>query len=187
MNISWIQGLVVGAVVATAGGAIAGYNMGQSAPATPDFAEVLQVVPAVQQVDVSKEVCHEVEVTHKKPPRDERRVLGTAAGVVIGGILGNQVGGGNGKKLATVAGAAAGGYTGNKLQQRAQADDTYTTMENQCKTITHQVDKVIGYDVTYRIAGQEGEIRMDNAPGKQIPLINGELPENLDKPRHASS
>lgn len=40
---------------------------------------------------------------------------GTVAGAAAGGLLGNQVGGGTGKTLATVAGAGAGGYVGNRI------------------------------------------------------------------------
>lgn len=40
---------------------------------------------------------------------------GTGIGAVAGGLLGNQVGGGNGKKLATVAGVLLGGYAGNEV------------------------------------------------------------------------
>lgn len=41
--------------------------------------------------------------------------VGTGVGAVVGGLLGNQVGGGNGRKLATVAGVLLGGYTGNEV------------------------------------------------------------------------
>jgi uncharacterized protein YcfJ len=41
--------------------------------------------------------------------------VGTGVGAVVGGLLGNQVGGGNGKKLATVAGVLLGGYAGNEV------------------------------------------------------------------------
>ena len=41
--------------------------------------------------------------------------VGTGIGAVAGGLLGNQVGGGNGKKLATVAGVLLGGYVGNEV------------------------------------------------------------------------
>ncbi len=43
--------------------------------------------------------------------------LGTVAGVVVGGLLGNQVGKGNGRAAATVAGAVGGGLVGNNLEQ----------------------------------------------------------------------
>jgi uncharacterized protein YcfJ len=41
--------------------------------------------------------------------------VGTGVGAVVGGLLGNQVGGGNGNKLATVAGVLLGGYAGNEV------------------------------------------------------------------------
>lgn len=175
MNASWVKGLVVGGVIATAGGAVAGYNMIDRPPA---FAEVVAVVPATTLTSVPREVCEDVPVTRQKAPRDENRVMGTVAGAVIGGVLGNQIGGGNGKKLATVAGAAAGGYAGNKVQERAQANDTYTATETRCDTVSDSVEKVIGFDVTYRIGDEEGQVRMDREPGDRIPLVNGELALN---------
>jgi outer membrane lipoprotein SlyB len=47
--------------------------------------------------------------------------LGIATGAVAGGLLGNQVGGGNGRTLATVAGAVGGGYAGNVIEKRVRA------------------------------------------------------------------
>lgn len=49
----------------------------------------------------------------------ERRTTGAGAvtGAVIGGILGNQVGGGDGKTAATVAGAVVGGIAGNAIEK----------------------------------------------------------------------
>jgi len=162
MNTSMIKGLIIGGVFATAGGAVAGYKMVQDAtPPVPDFAEVLRVEPAITQITQSEEVCRDVEVVHQKEPRDERRIAGTATGAVLGGLIGNQVGGGSGKKIATVVGAVAGGIAGNKVQQRTQVNDTYTTLESQCETVTNYVDKVIGYDVTYRIGERQGSVRMD--------------------------
>lgn len=176
MNIAWIKGIVVGSVVATAGGAIAGYNMiGTPAAPPPAFAEVLQVVPATEVVSVPREVCEDITVTHQAQPRDEHKVIGTATGAVLGGLLGNQVGGGSGKKIATVAGAAAGAYAGRKAQERVQADDTYTTTEQRCSTVSETVAKTVGYDVTYRIGSEQGQIRLDQDPGEQIPLVDGKI------------
>ena len=47
--------------------------------------------------------------------------LGTIAGAVVGGTLGHQVGGGNGKKIATVFGALAGGSVANRIADRRQS------------------------------------------------------------------
>ena len=46
---------------------------------------------------------------------NDMSLVGTGIGAVAGGVLGNQVGGGNGKKLATVAGVLLGGYVGNEV------------------------------------------------------------------------
>jgi len=52
--------------------------------------------------------------------------LGTIAGAVIGGVVGNQVGSGSGKTVATVVGAAGGGYVGHEIENRQQqTDDSY--------------------------------------------------------------
>ncbi|MBT9528585.1 MAG: glycine zipper 2TM domain-containing protein, partial [Pseudomonas sp.] len=93
-----------------------------------------------------------------------------------GGLLGNQIGGGTGKKVATVAGAAAGGYAGNQVQGNMQANDTYTTTETRCSTVTDTSEKVVGYDVKYQIGDKVSQVRMDRDPGTQIPLSKeGEL------------
>jgi uncharacterized protein YcfJ len=44
---------------------------------------------------------------------------GMIIGGIAGGLLGNQVGGGSGKTLATVAGAAGGAYAGKKIAERS--------------------------------------------------------------------
>ena len=177
MNASMIKGLIIGGVLATTGGAIAGYNMVQnSSPPVPEFADVLNVIPAVTQVAQSREECQDVEVVNQQEPRDEHRIAGTATGAIVGGLIGSQIGGGSGKKVATAVAAVAGGLAGNQIQQRAQANDTYTTVETQCEMVTEYVDQVVGYDVSYRIGETEGQIRMDQDPGETIPLVNGELP-----------
>jgi uncharacterized protein YcfJ len=48
-------------------------------------------------------------------PAPQPNYIGMGTGAVIGGLIGNQVGGGNGKKLATVAGIIGGGYLGNQM------------------------------------------------------------------------
>lgn len=46
--------------------------------------------------------------------------VGTIAGAVIGGVLGNQVGGGSGNTAATVLGAAGGAYAGHQIEKNQQ-------------------------------------------------------------------
>ncbi|EKP25471.1 hypothetical protein KOXM_25252, partial [Klebsiella michiganensis] len=93
-----------------------------------------------------------------------------------GGVIGHQFGGGRGRDVATVVGALGGGYAGNQIQGSMQEGDTYTTTQQRCKTVYDKSEKMLGYDVTYKIGDQQGKIRMDRDPGTQIPLdSNGQL------------
>lgn len=65
--------------------------------------------------------------TYQKPAAQGSGV-GMVSGAVVGGLLGNQVGGGNGRTLATVAGAVGGGYAGNAIEKRVRS----TTVTQVC-------------------------------------------------------
>ena len=167
MNKSMLVGAVLGAVGVTAGGAVATYSLVKSGP---EYAQVLAVDPVKTQIKTPREVCKDVTVTRQKPVQDQHQIAGTVLGAVAGGLLGNQIGGGTGKKIATVAGAAGGGYAGNKIQEGMQERDTYTTTQTRCNTVNDISDKVVGYDVRYMLNGKEGKVRMDRDPGNQIPV-----------------
>lgn len=170
MNKSIIIGAVLGAVAVTATGTIA--MMGGN---EPSYAEVLKVEPVTKTINTPRQECQQETVSHKKPTKDPNQITGSVVGAVVGGLLGNQVGGGNGKKLATVAGAAAGGYAGNKTQEKLQNDNTYTTTESRCQTVTDSAQKVIGYDVKYQIDDRVDSVRMTERPADRIPVENGKL------------
>lgn len=165
-----VTGAVLGIVIATAGGA-AGYKLLDR----QQYAEVLDVKPIKQTIRTPREECHDEQVTHTRPVKDQNRIAGTAIGAILGGVLGNQVGGGNGKKLATVAGAAAGGYAGNRTHEHMQEGDTYTTVEQRCRTVMDSQEKTSGYEVRYRLKGKEDTVRMDHEPGDKIPVKDGQL------------
>lgn len=75
-----------------------------AAPAPRNYQQPVYQQPAYQQE--SHPIRNYVSDMHP---------VGTGVGAVVGGVLGNQVGGGNGKKVATVAGALLGGYAGNEV------------------------------------------------------------------------
>ena len=56
----------------------------------------------------------------------EGSALGLIAGGVAGALLGNQVGSGHGRQLATVAGAAGGAYAGKKIEENAKSTEQWT-------------------------------------------------------------
>lgn len=179
MNRSMLIGLIAGAVLATTAGAIGGYRLLNPAS---DYAKVLEVTEATQQKSIPREVCEDVAVTRQQPVKDQHQVIGTVAGAVLGAVVGKQIGGGSGKKVATAAGAVAGGYAGNKTQESMQANNTYSTTERRCRTVTDTQSEVIGYDVRYLLNDIEGQVRMDHNPGGSIPVVDGQLVLNSDAP-----
>lgn len=98
---------------------------------------VAQAAPAPAPV-VHKRVVHRVaqarpasrddDYAYREPVRQQQptpapaqpNYVGIGTGAVIGGLIGNQVGGGRGKALATVAGVIGGGFLGNAVQNQVQ-------------------------------------------------------------------
>jgi uncharacterized protein YcfJ len=67
----------------------------------------------------ARQVNHYQQQTYRQAPAPSQpHYVGIGTGAVIGGLIGNQVGGGNGKKLATLAGIIGGGYLGNEVAKR---------------------------------------------------------------------
>lgn|SRR6478672_12911689 len=75
--------------------------------------------------------CHNETVYRTRDIKDPHRVTGTVIGAVAGGLIGNQIGGGKGKDLATIGGAVAGGVAGHKIQRHRQ--ERYKTVVRVCK------------------------------------------------------
>ena len=85
---------------------------------------VIRSKPAVHQVAQApvKPARHYSSVPAPAPPAPvaQNSPVGIGVGAVVGGLLGNQIGGGNGKTLATIAGAVGGGYVGNEIAKKNQ-------------------------------------------------------------------
>lgn len=69
--------------------------------------------------------CGNVESVRTVTQRAEGSGLGAAGGAVIGGLLGNQVGGGTGRTIATAAGAIGGAVVGNQVEGNIKATTSY--------------------------------------------------------------
>ncbi|NYZ63286.1 glycine zipper 2TM domain-containing protein [Luteimonas deserti] len=83
--------------------------------------------------DGSRVVCQDVEV--RRADSDPNRVGGTAAGAVIGGLVGNQIGSGSGRRIATVGGAVAGGAIGRNVQGNSQEARGDRIVESRCERV----------------------------------------------------
>ena len=173
MDKSMIKGIAVGglAMVVLGAGGVTGYKT----LTKPKFAEVVTVKEITETVVTPREHCEDVAVQHQAPVKDERRIAGTVVGGLAGGLPGSAVGGGKGKTLATVAGAAAGGYAGNQVQKRMQQKDMVTTTEHRCRTLNEKSQTLVGYNVTYRLDGQDGTVRTSFKPGATLPVKDGQV------------
>ena len=69
--------------------------------------------------------CGVVSSVNAIAQQGEGSGLGAVAGGVVGGLLGNQVGGGSGKKIATVAGVAGGAYAGHQIEKNVKSSMRY--------------------------------------------------------------
>ena len=173
MNKSMLAGIGIGVAAALGVAAVAGLNVLDRGPQN---AQVVSSTPIKESIKTPRKECRNVTVTHRRPVQDENRIAGSVLGAVAGGVIGHQFGGGRGRDVATVVGALGGGYAGNQIQGSMQEGDTYTTTQQRCKTVYDKSEKMLGYDVTYKIGDQQGKIRMDRDPGAQIPLdSNGQL------------
>jgi uncharacterized protein YcfJ len=172
MNPSMMKGVMVGGIAMVVLGA-SGVTYQQLTK--PKFAQVVTSKEVFETVVMPREQCADVQVKKQAPVKDEHRVAGTAIGAVAGGLIGSQIGGGKGKTLATIGGAAAGGYAGNQVQKNMQQKDVVTTTERQCKTVQEKSQKLVGYNVTYRLDGKEGTVRTSFKPGDTLPVKDGKV------------
>lgn len=71
--------------------------------------------------------CGTVESVREVTIQGTSNGVGAAGGAVVGGLLGNQVGGGHGKEAMTVVGAIGGAIAGNQIEKRVKSTFSYET------------------------------------------------------------
>ncbi len=104
--------------------------------------------------------CGTIESVNAIQQAAQPNGIGAVAGAVLGGILGNQVGGGNGRKLATVAGVVGGGFAGNEVERRTRTTTNYEI----------RVRMEDGSTRSFPDSGQSGWRR-----GDRVKVVNGSL------------
>ena len=141
-------------------------------PTFQDTARVTHVEPLYKTVRVStpgRECWTESNYNRRTP--QAKSYTSTIAGGIVGGVLGNQFGGGSGKTVMTVAGTLLGGSLGNDYNNRSRQRDNYGTHEN-CRVTERyrQEQRTDGYQVTYRYQGKTYSTHMEQRPGNSIPV-----------------
>ncbi|MDX1460206.1 MAG: glycine zipper 2TM domain-containing protein [Xanthomonadales bacterium] len=134
------------------------------------WAEVIEAEPVTRIVrkPVHEEVCWQEEVYREAPRRHSSAA--PIWGAILGGVIGNQFGGGSGRDAMTVAGAALGGAIAADRQREKHPRRIYATLEDRCGTNTNweETRQVIGWDVVYEYQGETYLARMAERPGDQI-------------------
>jgi outer membrane lipoprotein SlyB len=103
----------------------------QNSNAQTGDARVASNTPAPQPVAAAAPVkavcanCGTVEAVTPVVREGKGSGVGIVAGGVVGAVLGNQVGQGNGRTAATVLGAVGGGWAGNKIEKQVKKDTVY--------------------------------------------------------------
>ena len=110
---------------------------GQTMP-VQDAAVVVARQP--RYVTSYQQVCTQVPVERRSS------VGGGAVGAILGAAIGNQIGGGSGRDIATAAGAVIGGQMGS------QNDSTVVEMQTRCNQQPIQV--LAGEYITFEYRGR---------------------------------
>ena len=98
-----------------------------AAPAAPVVQAAPVVLPAPTRTAAiaSCAECGVVESVREVAEKGKGTGLGAVGGAVVGGLLGNQVGGGRGQDAMTVVGAVGGAVAGNEVEKRVRTTKSY--------------------------------------------------------------
>lgn len=147
-----------------------------AADSTFDMADVVDVEPLYETVryEVPREQCH-VERIPVRRHVSGRSVTAPIVGAIIGGAIGNAVGHKKrNKQVGTVVGAVLGGSIGADIgrRNRQRYDESVYSSQRVCRTVSEyrEEDRVSGYRVTYRYAGELYSTRMNRDPGPTLPV-----------------
>lgn len=173
MSIAVIASFLVAAttaVTAEAGDRYSPRASSYSSGSGYDEAEVVDVRPLYETVRYSepREVCYDERVRD-----DDGRysATGPILGAVIGGAIGNAVGHKKrNKQVGTVVGAILGGAVGHDISSRNSGSGSSYRTEQVCD-VEHEYreeERISGYNVTYRYAGETYTTRMSRDPGRTI-------------------
>lgn len=118
-----------------------------------DYARITSVTAEYDKVNQPREVCTD-EVVRESVTRNDRNYGGTAIGAVAGGLLGNQIGSGNGRTAATALGAVTGAFVGDDVGNRNGPQvQTQERRVQHCRQVEDNSRVQIGYRVTYEYKG----------------------------------
>lgn len=129
-----------------------------------DTAQVLSTTPIYRQVAEPRQECW--TETAAPSAAQERSYGGAVLSGVAGAILGNQVGKGGGRDVATAIGAATGAIAGDRIDNSQQA--AAPRQNQRCRQIDSYRQEVSGYNVVYRYNGRDVTATLPYHPGNTV-------------------
>lgn len=142
----------------------------RNAPGTA-WAQVVSATPIIERVRHVEpvQVCRE-EVQAVAPAS---RTVATVAGGLLGAVIGNQFGSGDGRSAATIAGAVIGGALASNAARREAYDDygpQPVRVAQRChvREEVRYAEHVRAWRVTYRYQGRNYVTELPYDPGPRM-------------------
>lgn len=142
-----------------------------------ETARVLSSNPVFETGYSQQQVCDQVQsggYGHQQPQQQQQAGIGgvgmgTIIGGVAGALLGNQVGGGNGKVAATAIGAVVGSQVGQNMQGQGSSPGYGNGGgQPQCRFINQPIQNIVGYDVEFELNGGIFRKRLPFQPNQYL-------------------
>ncbi|HYD60875.1 MAG TPA: glycine zipper 2TM domain-containing protein [Noviherbaspirillum sp.] len=124
-----------------------------------EYGRVVRVTERTETVNLPRQECR-VETVYV-----ERQNAPEGVGAIMGGIIGNQIGGGNGRVVATAVGAVIG----DRIERNSGSSVTVRDV-NRCYMVDNWQTRTTGYSVTYEYQGRTFTAILPYAPGDRIKL-----------------
>lgn len=144
----------------TAAAVLAGHGL--FAQAQDISGRVVSSTPVIQQVQVPRTVCSNQPVAVQQP----RSGAGAVIGAIAGAALGNTIGHGGGRAVATGIGLIGGAAVGDRIEGGGVGVQNMQS----CSTQTFYENRTVAYNITYEYGGRQYTVQMANDPGPTIRL-----------------
>jgi uncharacterized protein YcfJ len=131
------------------------------------FAQVSQFYDSARVINVQPLMEQQTRDCYQQPQNQQQERLngGSIIGGIAGGLLGSQVGGGNGRLAATAVGALIGGIAGDRTENRPNQQQGNYNCQNQYS------NQVTGYLVTFEYNGRQAQKRLNYNPGQTVRVV----------------
>ena len=149
--------------LAFASAALAMGSFAVPAAAQQEVARVISSTPVMTQVAVPRQVCSNQQVTTP----GQKSGVGGIMGAIAGGAIGSNLGGGDGRLIASAVGLIGGAMLGDKLES---AGASQTQNVQSCTTQSFYETRTTAYNVVYEYGGKQYSVQMPQDPGPTLRL-----------------